>query len=117
MIIKYAFPTLEVRGEKASLDKMSLDIRTYICANGICNLQHNRSHRRISNYNWNKMKNLTNDIDDTIIKRANKIINTWLLKSATNRNKIEPINVTNTLSNQFSLRETKWRMTIATWQN
>ena len=30
------------------------------------------------------MKNLTNDIDDTIIKRANNIINTWLLKSATN---------------------------------
>ena len=37
------------------------------------------------------MKNLTNDIDDTIIKRANKIINTWLLKYATNINKIEPI--------------------------
>ena len=28
--IKYAFPTLEVHGEIASLDKMSLDIRTYI---------------------------------------------------------------------------------------
>ena len=45
------------------------------------------------------MKNLTNDIDDTIIKRANIIINTWHLKSATNRNKIEQINVTNTLRN------------------
>ena len=45
------------------------------------------------------MKNLTSYIDDTIIKRAKKIINTWLLKSAANRNKIEPINVTNTLSN------------------
>ena len=43
------------------------------------------------------MKNQTNDIDDTIIKRANKIINTWIIKSATNRNKIEP--VTDTLSN------------------
>ena len=53
---------------------------------GWCNLQHNRSHRRLLNYNWNKMKR-TNEIDDTIIKRANKIINTWLLKSATNRNK------------------------------
>ena len=40
------------------------------------------------------MKNLTNDIDDTIIKSANNIINTWLLKTATNRNEIEPINVT-----------------------
>ena len=65
-----------------------------------CNLQHNRSHRRISNYNWNKIKNWINDIiDNTIIKRANNIINTWLLKYATNRNKIEPTNVTNTLRN------------------
>ena len=54
------------------------------------NLQHNRWDRRISNYNWNKIKNLTNDIDDTIIKRGNNIINTWLLKSATNTNKINP---------------------------
>ena len=45
------------------------------------------------------MKNLTNDIDNTIINKANKIINTWLLKSATNRNKIDPIDVTDTLSN------------------
>ena len=29
-IIKYAFPALEVHGETASLDKMSLDICTYI---------------------------------------------------------------------------------------
>ena len=62
-IIKYAFPALEVHGETASFDKMSLDIRTYICANGLCNLHHNRSHRQISNYNWNKMKKLTNEID------------------------------------------------------
>ena len=68
--IKYAFPALEVHGETASLDKMSLDIRTYICI-----LHPNRSHRRISNYNWNKMKKLTNEIDNIIITRANKIIN------------------------------------------
>ena len=98
MNIKYAFLTLEVHGEIASLDKMSLDIRTYICANDLCNVQHNRSHRRISNYNWNKMKTLTNDID-TMIKRANKIINTWLLKSATNGKKTEPIDVTDILNN------------------
>ena len=95
--IKYAFLTLEVHGEIASLDKMSLNIRTYICANSLCNLQHNRSLRQISNYNWNKMKTLTNDIYDTIIEKANKIINTWLLKSANNRKKIEPIDVTDTL--------------------
>ena len=45
VIIKYAIPALKVHGEKASLDKMSLDIRTYICANGLYNLQQNRSHR------------------------------------------------------------------------
>ena len=105
--IKYAFPTLEVHGEIASLDKMSLDIRTYIGANGLCNLQHNRSHRRISNYNWNKMKTLTNDIDGTIIKRANKIIYTWLLKSATNRKK-QPIDVTDTLNNSEKKENNKY---------
>ena len=70
-IIKSAFPTLEVHGEIRSLYKISLDICTYIHTNGLCILHHNRSHRRISNYNWNKMKNLTNEIDNTIIKRAN----------------------------------------------
>ena len=56
--IKYACPVLEVHGETSSLDKMSLDIRTNICANGLCILHHNRLHRRISNYNWNKMKKI-----------------------------------------------------------
>ena len=104
---KYAFAALEVHEEKASFDKLSLVIRIYICANGLCNLQHNRLYRRISNYNnnnWNKRKNLTNDIDETIIKRANKIINIWRLKSAPNRNKIEPINVTNTLRQSYTHR-------------
>ena len=95
--IKYAFPALDAYGETASLDELSLNIRTYICANGLCNLQHNCPHRRILNYNWNKMKNSTNEIDDTIIKIKNKIINKWLLKLATNRNKIKPINLTDTL--------------------
>ena len=55
------------------------------------------------------MTNLTNDIDDAIIKRANNIINTWLLKSVINRNNIEPINVTNTelLIPQVTLRKRK----------
>ena len=97
--IKYAFPALEVHGETEFLDKMSLDIRTYICANGLCILHHNRSHRRLSNYNWNKMKKLTNEIDNTIIERANNIINIWLRKFATNRNKIESIDIADTSSN------------------
>ena len=96
--INYTFPALEVHGETTSLDKMSLDICTYIYANGLCILHHNRLHRRISNYNWNKMKKLTNEIDNTIIKRANNIINIWLLKSATNRHKIESIDIADTSS-------------------
>ena len=78
---------------------MLLQIGTYICANGLCILHHNRSHRRISNYNWKKMKKWTNEIDNAIIKRANNIINIWLLKSATNSNKIESINITDTSRN------------------
>ena len=44
MTINYAFPALVVHEKKASLDKMSLEIHTYICANGLCNLQLNRLH-------------------------------------------------------------------------
>ena len=45
------------------------------------------------------MKKLTNEIDNIIITRANKIINIWLLKSATNRHKIESIDIADTSSN------------------
>ena len=48
---KNLLTALEVHGETASLDKMSLDIRTYICANRLCILHHDHSHRRILNYN------------------------------------------------------------------
>ena len=43
------------------------------------------------------MKNLTNEKDDTIIKKTNKLISTWLLEFVTNRNKIESNDVTDTL--------------------
>ena len=45
------------------------------------------------------MKKLTNQIDSTIIKRTNNINNIWLLKFATNRHKIESINIADTSSN------------------
>ena len=45
------------------------------------------------------MKKLTNEIDNTSIKRANNIINIWLLNSAINRNKIKSIDITDTSSN------------------
>ena len=45
------------------------------------------------------MKKLTNEIDNTIIKRANTIINIWPLNSAINRNKIKSIDIADTSSN------------------
>jgi hypothetical protein len=44
------------------------------------------------------MKKVTNEIDNTIIKIANNIINTWLLKSDTNGNKIDSIDIAETSS-------------------
>jgi hypothetical protein len=65
--------TLEVHENVKIAENMLLDIRTYICAQGKCLLQHNRSHRRISNYNWKKM--LKSKIDlNAIATLANSII-------------------------------------------
>lgn len=47
--------TLEVHEEPFFEESMLLDLRTFICAHGKCQLQHKRSHRRISDYNWKKM--------------------------------------------------------------
>lgn len=53
--------TSEVHEKVIFVESMLLNIRTYFCSHGKCKLQHNRSHRRISMYNWKKMlKNNTN---------------------------------------------------------
>lgn len=65
-------PTSEVH-EKATLaESMLLDLRTYICAHGKCRFQYNRSHRRISYYNWIKMQKNKTDLRK-IINLAQKI--------------------------------------------
>lgn len=65
--------TLEVHENNVLADKLLLDIRTYICAHGKCHLHYNRSHRRLSNFNWNKILTLSPDINK-VIRLANKIV-------------------------------------------
>lgn len=74
-------------------ESMLLDLRTFICANGMCQLQHKRSHHRISAYNWKKMlKNETYLSNITML--AQKLMTTKtsqesneLVKSKTGINK------------------------------
>lgn len=66
---------MEVHENEKIAENMLLDVRTYICAQGKCLLQHNRSHRRISNYNWKKMLKSKINLNE-IITLANSIIKT-----------------------------------------
>jgi hypothetical protein len=74
---------LEVHENNVLADKLLLDIRTYICAHGKCHLHYNRSHRRLSNFNWNKILILSPDINK-VIRLANKITATSLTDKDTN---------------------------------
>lgn len=73
-------PTSEVHGDVVLEGKLLLDVKTYICANGHCTLHHNRSHRRISNYNLNKMQKFNPRLD-VVIKIAKEIIFLWVNKT------------------------------------
>lgn len=77
--IKRTPTPLEVHGEDV-LDKMILNIRTFICASGRCNKHVNRSHRRMSIYNWEKMDKTKN-----IVNMAKIIIKAWNLKESKNQ--------------------------------
>lgn len=81
--IKHKDSTLEVHGNSTVFDKMVLDIRTYICAQGLCTLHYNRTHRRMSNYNWIKIKREPNYIN-TLQQTTDEIIK--LLTLNTNNN-------------------------------
>lgn len=59
-IVKYKYPTSEVHVDKIMLDKLLLDIRTYICYSTKCILHKSRTHQRMTNYNMNKIEKLTN---------------------------------------------------------
>ena len=52
-----------------------MDARTYICAKGFCLQHYDRSHRRISNYNWIKLRTSTEEYIKIINQIANDIIN------------------------------------------
>lgn len=105
ILCRKSLSTLEVHEKVQISDNMLLDIRTYICAHGNCLLQHNRSHRRISNYNWEKMLKSKIDIN-AIAFLANSLITTTAadlqenmvnnaypnitIKSTNNKNKSNP---------------------------
>lgn len=57
------------------LDKLMLNIRTYICANGMWFMHYNRSHRRIFNYNMITMRDLQTKKYNIISKVVIEILN------------------------------------------
>lgn len=91
--------TLEVHGNSEITEKMILDIRTYLCAHGKCQLQHQRSHRRLSNFNWNKMLNLSPNINQTI-SLANKLFYTLMLNLDSNKTSTRSIAPTQSTKKQ-----------------
>lgn len=79
------YSTSEVHENNVCADKLLLDIRTYICAHGKCQLHHKRSHRRLSIYNWNKMLILSTNISQ-IIRLANKLVSTEMQNKQLDKN-------------------------------
>jgi hypothetical protein len=73
--IKLTHPTLELHEDEESIDIITSGIRTYICTHGECKLHYNRSHRRMSNYNWKKTQNNTSEVFNHITELALQIIN------------------------------------------
>jgi hypothetical protein len=73
-------------------DKIILDLRTYICANGKCKSHNDRQHRRISNYNYNKMISVYMKINSKLNNITNQIIYIWLQETETNISNIKYMN-------------------------
>lgn len=82
--LKCITPTLEVHGDVKAFNTIQLDIRTYICAHGKCNLHFNRSHRRISDYNLKKIQRNNLDYNNYITEKASEVINSWILININN---------------------------------
>lgn len=59
-------------------EKLILDLRTYICANGNCNFHNNRQHRRLTTYNFNKMISTYIKINIRLENITKEIIYIWL---------------------------------------
>jgi hypothetical protein len=68
------------------------ELRTYICANGKCKSHNNRKHRRISNYNYNKMMTMYMKINIRLDNITNEIIYIWLQDIGINNSTIKCIN-------------------------
>lgn len=79
------FSTLEVHEKSYRINKWLLDIRTQICAHGICSQFYKRSHRRISIYNWEKIKQ-KNKIEyiQFIEKQAVKLLK-WITSTSASK--------------------------------
>lgn len=99
--IKHVSPTLEVH-EDILIDKISMDARTYICAKGFCLKYYDRSHRRISNYNWIKLRTSTEEYIKIINQIATYIIN---ISTCLNEKSHKIINKTVTLAESDTQHE------------
>lgn len=92
--LKCITPTSEVHGDVKAFNTTQLDIRTYICAHGKCNLHFNRSHRRISDYNLKIIQRNNLDYTNYIAEKASEVINSWI-----------QMNTKNTLNNKSLHKE------------
>ena len=70
-------------------DNTVLELRTYICANGKCKYHNNRQHRRISNYNYNKLLSIYYKISKKLDNITNEIIYVWLKETGTSNSEIK----------------------------
>ena len=70
-------------------DNTVLELRTYICANGKCKYHNNRQHRRISNYNYNKMLSIYLKISKKLDNITNEIIYVWMNETGKSKTEIK----------------------------
>lgn len=76
----------EVHENNVLAENVIKDLRTYICAHGKCLMHNNRSHKRLSHYNWKKMQSKCININ-LITRTANEIINIMIEDTKLNKNK------------------------------
>lgn len=86
---EYNNNTIERRTGLNDYDKIILDLRTYICAKGKCLYHNNRKHRRITNYNHNKMLSLYMKINIKLENITNEIIYIWTQEISNNKTHIK----------------------------
>lgn len=70
-------------------NRIILDIRTVICAKTNCELNKNRSHRRITTYNMRKMELLHSGLDQNFEKIVHQLSDLWKQEKCNNYATIE----------------------------